>query len=73
MKVRLKVTETVKRRCGQRSWTRSAFLALVCVLGLVGSVRAAGNGMNRPPKFLLEGQSEIVLRLKEGAETPVGE
>lgn len=27
---------------------------------------------NRPPKFLIEGQSEIVLRLKEGAETPVG-
>lgn len=27
---------------------------------------------NRPPKFLLEGQSEIVLRLKEGPETPVG-
>lgn len=27
---------------------------------------------NRPPKFLLEGQSEIVLRLKEGSETPVG-
>lgn len=28
---------------------------------------------NRPPKFLLEGQSEIVLRLKEGNETPIGE
>ncbi len=27
---------------------------------------------NRPPKFLIEGQSEIVLRLKEGDETPVG-
>lgn len=27
---------------------------------------------NRPPKFLLEGQSEIVLRLREGSETPVG-
>lgn len=27
---------------------------------------------NRPPKFLIEGQSEIVLRLKEGDKTPVG-
>lgn len=27
---------------------------------------------NRPPKFLIEGQTEIVLRLKEGDETPVG-
>lgn len=28
---------------------------------------------NRPPRFLIEGQSEIVVRLKEGADTPVGE
>ncbi|XP_073949712.1 cadherin 88C [Choristoneura fumiferana] len=27
---------------------------------------------NRPPRFLIEGQSEIVVRLKEGADTPVG-
>lgn len=27
---------------------------------------------NRPPRFLIDGQTEIVLRLKEGAETPVG-
>lgn len=27
---------------------------------------------NRPPKFVIEGQSEIVLRLREGLETPVG-
>lgn len=27
---------------------------------------------NRPPKFLLDGHSEIVLRLKEGNETAVG-
>lgn len=32
----------------------------------------ATRGVNRPPKFLLEGQSEIVLRLKEGPETPIG-
>ncbi|CAH0406856.1 unnamed protein product [Chilo suppressalis] len=27
---------------------------------------------NRPPRFLIDGQSEIVVRLKEGPETPVG-
>lgn len=28
---------------------------------------------NKPPRFLIDGQTEIVLRLKEGDETPVGE
>ena len=27
---------------------------------------------NLPPRFLIDGQTEIVLRLKEGAATPVG-
>ncbi|XP_013175482.1 PREDICTED: cadherin-23 [Papilio xuthus] len=27
---------------------------------------------NRPPRFLIDGRSEIVVRLKEGPETPVG-
>nr|CAH7720091.1 unnamed protein product [Callosobruchus chinensis] len=27
---------------------------------------------NRPPRFVLDGQNEIVLRLKEGEDTPVG-
>jgi hypothetical protein len=27
---------------------------------------------NHPPKFLIDGQTEIVLRLQEGAATPVG-
>lgn len=27
---------------------------------------------NRPPRFLIDGQSEIVVRLKEGLDTPVG-
>lgn len=64
----MKVAQTIK-------WTSPSVLALVVlvyVLGLVSCVTAA-NGVNRPPKFLLEGQSEIVLRLKEGPETPVGE
>lgn len=29
-------------------------------------------GGNRPPRFLIDGQTEIVLRLREGDETPVG-
>ncbi|XP_077287524.1 cadherin 88C [Arctopsyche grandis] len=27
---------------------------------------------NRPPRFLIDGQTEIVIRLKEGPDTPVG-
>lgn len=27
---------------------------------------------NRPPRFLIDGQSEIVLRLRESPEAPVG-
>lgn len=29
-------------------------------------------GNNHPPRFLIHGQTEIVLRLKEGKETPAG-
>lgn len=43
-------------------------LCLLMFLCFVGSVDC-----NRPPRFLIDGQTEIVLRLKEGAETPVGE
>lgn len=32
----------------------------------------AGTLGNRPPRFLIDGQTEIVLRLKEGPDTPVG-
>lgn len=43
-------------------------LSLVIFLSLFGWVQC-----NRPPRFLIDGQTEIVLRLKEGKETPVGE
>ncbi|CAH1406526.1 unnamed protein product [Nezara viridula] len=33
---------------------------------------ASGAFSNRPPRFLIDGQTEIVLRLKEGPDTPVG-
>lgn len=45
-------------------------LGLFCAFiyfNLIGLVHC-----NRPPRFLIDGQSEIVLRLKEGPETPVG-
>lgn len=45
------------------------FVALLVLL----TVTVGRADANRPPKFLLDGhQSEIVLRLKEGPETPVG-
>ena len=34
---------------------------------VTGAVRG-----NLPPRFLIDGQTEIVLRLKEGDATPVG-
>nr|CAD7572448.1 unnamed protein product [Timema californicum] len=43
------------------------WILLVLLVGLCLEVAA-----NRPPRFLINGQTEIVLRLKEGAETPVG-
>ncbi|KRT78308.1 Cadherin, partial [Oryctes borbonicus] len=44
-------------------------LVAVCIVGnfCVYPVKC-----NRPPRFLIDGQTEIVLRLKEGEETPVG-
>lgn len=43
------------------------YWCVVCVLSVFSCVQA-----NRPPRFLIDGQTEIVLRLKEGEETPVG-
>lgn len=43
------------------------FILLVFIVLLVQPSLA-----NRPPRFLIDGQTEIVLRLKEGSETPVG-
>lgn len=45
-----------------------ALLALTLLLANLTQVRG-----NRPPRFVIDGgQSEIVLRLKESPETPVG-
>lgn len=53
------------------SWLRRAWLSTlvaVAVVGLLGTPVAA----NTPPRFVLDGQSEIVIRLTEGEATPVG-
>lgn len=43
---------------------------LMNILTLLVPCCSAGNN---PPRFLSDGQTEIVVRLKEGSETPVGE
>lgn len=44
-----------------------------CMLFLVFFVSVFSSvAGNRPPRFLIDGQTEIVLRLKEGEDTPVG-
>lgn len=54
------------------SWLRRAWLVallLVASVGVLGTPVAA----NMPPRFVLDGQSEIVIRLTEGEATPAGE
>ncbi|KAG6445751.1 hypothetical protein O3G_MSEX004072 [Manduca sexta] len=53
----------MRARTPPRARLKSGYL----VVFLLAAVSA-----NRPPRFLIDGQSEIVVRLKEGAETPVG-
>lgn len=47
------------------------WVAFLLIANFAGSFCAARN--NSPPRFLIDGQTEIVVRLKEGPETPVGE
>lgn len=45
----------------------------LCLLSIISSVSCLETRNNRPPRFLIDNQhSEIVLRLKEGPDTPVG-
>jgi hypothetical protein len=44
-----------------------------CLICIISSVNCNETRNNRPPRFLIDNQhSEIVLRLKEGPDTPVG-
>ncbi|KAJ1522204.1 hypothetical protein ONE63_002512 [Megalurothrips usitatus] len=47
-------------------------LLLQAGLALLLASALTGVAANHPPRFLIDGQTEIVLRLKEGNETPVG-
>ncbi|XP_069668723.1 cadherin-23 isoform X2 [Periplaneta americana] len=49
-------------------WAYGLLLALIFLCDTV----LANILKNHAPRFLIDGQTEIVLRLKEGAETPVG-
>ncbi|XP_066258040.1 cadherin-23 isoform X2 [Euwallacea similis] len=60
VKIKFKFTST-----GQNSVR--CFLMLIVFICAFSKVSS-----NRPPRFLIDGQTEIVLRLKEGEETPVG-
>lgn len=59
----------VKVRFKFKNDFRNVLLAIFCII-----VNFCANPVvcNRPPKFLIDGQTEIVLRLKEGDETPIG-
>ncbi|XP_066601612.1 cadherin-23 [Prorops nasuta] len=54
-----------------RSYKRSRFKG-ECILLIVACLLSSSSARNNPPRFLIDGQTEIVLRLKEGTETPLG-
>lgn len=51
-----------KRRRFKSEWLAFVFACLL----------ASCSARNNPPRFLIDGQTEIVIRLKEGPDTPVG-
>ncbi|KAK5649206.1 hypothetical protein RI129_000235 [Pyrocoelia pectoralis] len=51
---------------------RFKFSSVLCVLWVIQWWCVSTILCNRPPRFLIDGQTEIVIRLKEGSETPVG-
>lgn len=52
----------------RKLFPKYSFLIFVLILFSLQSTASA----NRPPRFLINGQTEIVIRLKEGSETPIG-
>lgn len=53
-------------------WCLLALLLAGTFHGVQGNNNNNNKYPNRPPRFLIDGHSEIVLRLKEGPDTPVG-
>lgn len=54
-----------------RSCKRSRF-KIELLYFIFGYLLTHCSARNNPPRFLIDGQTEIVLRLKEGPETPIG-
>lgn len=44
----------------------------LCYIILLNEIDLSSGYANHPPRFLIDGQTEIVLRLKEGSDTPAG-
>lgn len=55
-----------------RSCKRSRFKTEFLLYFMFGCLLTHCSARNNPPRFLIDGQTEIVLRLKEGPETPIG-
>ncbi|XP_033230917.1 cadherin-23 isoform X2 [Belonocnema kinseyi] len=51
---------------------QARFQTICFVLFLLASFLQPSIARNNPPRFLTDGQTEIILRLKEGPKTPVG-
>lgn len=65
----------VRKRKGSLYKFRRARLKQIffdCLSVALALVLIPAVSCNRPPRFLIDGHSEIVLRLKEGPDTPVG-
>uniref|UniRef100_A0A1B0CCE9 Putative cadherin egf lag seven-pass g-type receptor n=1 Tax=Lutzomyia longipalpis TaxID=7200 RepID=A0A1B0CCE9_LUTLO len=67
-KVRLKKFLDIQKT--RKSRLPCSLITVFCILEFLACFRSAL--ANLPPRFLIDGHSEIVLRLKEGPDTPVG-
>jgi hypothetical protein len=57
----------------KRLVSNEVVVVVLALLSILSSVSCTETRNNRPPRFLIDNQhSEIVLRLKEGPDTPVG-
>lgn len=59
-------------RAPKHTFNRVRLKVLLGTICMVFAQVVQCDNTNRPPRFLIDGHSEIVLRLKEGPDTPVG-
>lgn len=57
---------------GQRRRSFSSYISSISIQVIILTTLISLVASNRPPRFAIDGQSEIVLRLKESPETKVG-